>query len=704
MNQPETFRPRFQNWRFLLLYGLIAAIFGFYAIRLFNLQIIRGPELSKQALLNRTVEVSVPAQRGLITDRNGYILARNVPSYNLVITPAYLPGDPTETPVPGPIQTIYRQLAELTGVPVSQGTLDEQTVKNFTPCATDLGITQVVVIGDTNKPYDPIRIKCNVDNQTAMIIREKATDWPGVGIEVESVRDYPTGELTSEIIGFMGPIPAVLQDYFLGRGLVANRDKVGYAGIEAGIADDNNPGGLFQTILGGTNGKRTIEVDVAGQELRNLAPPVAPIPGNTVQLTIDTRLQAAAKTALKGEIDFWNTYLNKVQSSMGAVIAMNPRTGEILALVSYPTYENNRMTRVIPSYYYKQLTIDQSRPLFNHAISGERAPGSVFKLAASLGALNEGVITPDEIIKDPGEITILQKFYANDPGKPIRYVCWKPEGHGDVNFLKGISQSCDVYFYKIGGGYENEVPNGGLGPWRLSEYAKALGYGQTSGIELPGEAKGNIPNPTWKRLTVGENWATGDTYIATIGQGYVTATALQVLESAAVVADDGKLMKPTLIKQILSATGEVVQPFTPVLRWDITKDPVIKAYNDNIPTGETKTVAPWVIQLTKEGMRLVVTEGTAMAQFKDDTTNSAGKTGTAEYCDNIAQAQNLCERGRWPAHAWYVGFAPYDNPEIAVVAFVYNGQEGSTVAAPIVRKVLDAYFELKAVDAAAPKP
>jgi penicillin-binding protein 2 len=644
MNELKSLRPRFENWRYVFLYGLMALIFGFYIFRLFNLQVIRGPELRQQALNNKSLEISTPTQRGLIVDRNGYVLARNVPSYNLVITPANLPGDPTEEPVPGQVQLIYRQLSQLTGVPISNGTLDEQTVKSFTPCATDLGITQIVVIGDTNKPYSPIRIKCNVDVQTAMIIRERATDWAGVGIEVEPVRDYPTGELTSEIIGFLGPIPAVLQDYFVGRGFVANRDKVGYAGIEAGIANKDNPGGIYQNILGGTNGTRKIEIDVAGKELRNLEPPIDPIPGDTVQLTIDTRLQLAAKTALKEEINFWNKYLNKIQSSMGAVIAMNPKTGEILALVSYPTYENNRMARIIPSYYYQQLSIDPSRPLFNNAVSAEHPPGSVFKMAAAVGALNEGVVKPDQLIKDPGEITIIQKFFANDPGKPIRYVCWKPEGHGNVNFLKGVANSCDVYFYKIGGGYLDEVPNGGLGPWLLSEYAKALGYGAPTGIELPGEGKGNIPDPKWKRLNLGENWATGDTYIASMGQGFVTSTVIQVLQSFATLANDGKMMKPTIIRNILSPSGEVIQSFKPVMRWDITKDPIIHIYNDQIQTGETKTVAPWTIQLTKEGLRLVVTEGTAVAQFVDDTTQSAGKTGTAEYCDNIAQKQNLCAR------------------------------------------------------------
>ena len=200
------------------------------------------------------------------------------------------------------------------------------------------------------------------------------------------MREYPTGELTSEIIGFLGPIPASLEDYYTELGFKAGRDKVGYAGIEYELQD----------LLGGTNGMRVIEVDVAGKEMRDLAEPIDPVPGNNIRLTIDTRLQTAAKTALKSEIDFWNTYLGRTLSSQGVVIAMNPKTGEILALVSYPTFENNRMAREIPAYYYEQLQADANRPLFNHAISGEYPPGSVYKLAASLGALNEGVVTPDQ--------------------------------------------------------------------------------------------------------------------------------------------------------------------------------------------------------------------------------------------------------------------------------------------------------------------
>jgi penicillin-binding protein 2 len=324
----------------------------------------------------------------------------------------------------------------------------------------------------------------------------------------------------------------------------------------------------------------------------------------------------------------------------------------------------------------------------------------VFKLAPALGILNEGVVTPEQTVNCPGEITITEKYYENDPGSPRRYVCWDENGHGDVNFLWGVAYSCDIYWYKVGGGYEGEVDNGGLGPWRIAEYARAIGYGTLTGIELPGETEGLIPDPTWKRVTVGENWSVGDTYIYTMGQGYVLATPLQVLNSIATIANGGHLMDITLVDKVTEPDGTLVEDNQPTERWNITTDSVVNIYDDNVITGETKTVQPWVVELAREGMRLVVTDGTAETEFRGDPYNSAGKTGTAEYCDDVAQAQGLCEFGKWPAHAWYVGYAPYDNPEIAVVAFVYGGEEGSTFSGPIVRRVIDAYFEMKASDTA----
>ncbi|NMB61491.1 MAG: hypothetical protein GYA18_04035, partial [Chloroflexi bacterium] len=217
--------------------------------------------------------------------------------------------------------------------------------------------------------------------------------------------------------------------------------------------------------------------------------------------------------------------------------------------------------------------------------------------------------------------------------------------------------------------------------------------------ELPGEAEGLIPTPTWKRINLSETWSTGDTYIAGMGQGYVLATPLQVLVSFAIVANDGIYMKPTIIKEILDEDGNVVQPFEPQEVWDVTTDPLIEIYDeDYLPTGEKRVIEPWVIDMTQQALRMTVTEGTALSIFEGMETPTSGKTGTAEYCDNIAQEKGLCVYGSWPAHAWYVGYGPTDDPEIAVVAFVYNGTEGSSVAAPIVRQVLEAYFQLKEID------
>jgi len=686
MKQTETVqRNLFEGWRLFIVLGVVFLIFAYYIAKLVDYQIVHGTEYLTRADDNRTVDVSTPTQRGIIYDRNGYVLARNVATYNVTITPANLPEDD------GARQEVYRQLAAVIGVPASQGNTDEETVRLYKECQSDLGIAQIVYIGETNAPYTPTPIKCNVDQTTALIVMQKAEDWPGVSVAVETVRDYPTGSLTADIIGFLGPIPATRQKEFAALGFVAGRDKVGYAGIED----------YLQDTLAGKNGLKVVEVDVAGQEIRDLQPPVEPVPGSNVTLTIDTRLQQAAEAALIEQLQYTNNRTPVLQLSSGVVVAMNPKTGEILAMVSYPSYENNRFARLIPYYYYDQLQKDAHLPLLNKAISGEYPPGSVFKMATALGILNENVVTPDYEIKDPGEIRILEKYSENDPGKIRRYVCYDPKGHGMVNFLKGVMMSCDVYFYKVGGGYENEVKKG-LGIWRIGEYARALGYASTTGVELNGEADGLIPDPNWKRRIIGESWSTGDTYISTIGQGYVLATPMQVLMSFETLANDGKYIAPTLIKQIRDPEGNVIYNTTPNVKWDITVDPMITVFDENnFATDQKITVQPWVIAKAKEGMRLVVTEGTAHTIFDGFSIPSAGKTGTAEYCDDIARSKNRCDFGSWPAHAWYAGYAPYDNPEIVIVAFVYNGNEGSTVAAPIVRKVMDAYFQLKAIDTSA---
>ncbi|MEJ5222909.1 MAG: penicillin-binding protein 2 [Anaerolineales bacterium] len=691
--------PRFEAWRVLLVYFAAAGVLGILILRLFNLQVLEHETWLAQATENRTSIIYDPAQRGIIYDRNGFVLARNVASYNVVITPAYLPDDDAD------VQEIYRRISPIIGVPVNQGTVEE--AKNFAECVPGPGIAQLVELGNSLAPYSPVKLKCNVDETIARMVREMAVDMPGLGVEIEPVRDYPTGALTANVIGFLGPIPAREEQAYRERGFVPRRDKVGYSGVEAWFNDE----------LLGQNGKRVVERDVAGQILRNLEAPIPPTPGLNLVLTIDTRLQQAADAALVGEINGWNRFYygntGELRISSGVAIAMNPKTGEVLAMVNWPTYENNRLARFIPAYYYQQLAEDPRRPLLNTAISTEYPPGSVFKLSTTLGALNEGVVTLNQIIQAPGQLILTEKFSPNDPGRERPFVDWiydkNPEGFGTIDFLRCIAYSSNVCLYKLGGGYKDEIPTG-LGPLRLYEYARALGYGQVSGIELPGEQDGLIPTPQWKRINQGENWSTGDTYIASVGQGYVLATPLQVLMSAAAIANDGKLMQPTIVREIVDSEGKVVTPFTPRMKWDFTVDAVIKDWQCQgdfcQDTGRMKTVQPWVVESVQQGMRLAVLDarGTLNKVFAGDPIAVAGKTGTAEYCDDVALKNNRCDFGAWPTHSWTVAYAPYEDPEIVVVAFAYNGGEGASVAGPIVRLILDAYFELKSIDLAKTQP
>ena len=742
-------------WRVLIIYALIVGVVGLMISRLINLQVLAPQDLVRQAVENFTKDISDPASRGIIYDRNGYVLARNAASYNVMITPASLPDDDAD------IQHIYRELSELTGVPAG-GPVTEATLNNaklYSACVPGPSIADMVALGDSLAPYTPVKITCNISKELARVIGEKAVDWPGVSVEVEPVRDYPTGSLTANVVGFLGPISAALEQSYKDRGFIPNRDKIGYAGVETSLDD----------ILLGKNGKRVVQVDVAGQILRNLQPPIPAVPGNNVVLTIDTRLQQAAEASLKEEINYWNAYFNTTRISSGVVIAMNPKTGEILAMVSYPTFENNRMARFIPGYYYGQLSEDPRHPLINNAISARIAPGSTFKLSTATGAFNEGVITPGKIVKTPGKLVLCERFRPTDPCTPRNsrdFVDWIYErngvineaGFGQLDFYHCIAYSSNVCFYKLGGGFGDEIPEG-LGIFRLKEYARALGYDEKSGIELPGEDPGLIPDPQWKRINTGENWSTGDTYIASVGQGFVVGTPLQVLMSGATIANHGKLMQPTIVREVQDSERRVIpvwfdpsdfsiyqeqevnpdkenpdhvwvdvsdpsrifakppkgsyqiSPFTPNLKWDITVTPLINEWSCEFgycdKTGRLKTVKPETVEAVRTGTRLAVTENPLGTLYKIYNVSYpipiaiAGKTGTAEYCDDVASKANRCQFGSWPTHAWTLSYAPFDDPEIIVLAFLYNGGEGGTVAAPVVARVMQAYFELKSIDLAA---
>lgn len=716
MNDSPSLKNTISHRRIISFGIVLIIVFLIYAARLFSLQVIQYDTYLQQAEDNRTEEISISAQRGIIYDRNGIVLARNIPSFNVVVTQALMPDDQ------GEVQEIIRQLSSLTGVPENLNAID--STNPFVPCFSEHGITQIVEYGETSTPFRPVPIACDIEQEIAMVIQENA--WPGISVETVAVRDYPTGSLTSNIIGFLGPIPADQEDFYEEQGFVPNRDKVGYAGVELS----------YQQYLGGRNGLRVVGRDVAGQILPDLVAPIPAQPGYNLELTIDTRLQQAVASIVENEIDLWNSYLGKLHMTSGVAIVMSPKTGEILAMVSFPSYENNRMARIIPAYYYEQLLADLREPLRNHAIYAELPAGSVFKIVTATGALNEGVVTPDQIVKTPGKLIVAEKsFYTNVAPITREYVDWVfknlgMEGFGQLDIVGCLANSSNTCFYKLGGGWEEEI-NPGLGICRLGTYARALGFGDYPGftldeldgritpaftanglrgeifLELPETSNGLIPDPDWKRVNQGESWTVGDTFIMSVGQGYALATPLQILMSAATIANDGKLMEPTIIHEVIDDEGNVIQQFSPTMRWDLTQDPVIDIYQVNSSrgcrtTGDKKTVEPWVFDIVQQGMREAVLNGTLKEIFANVNISVAGKTGTAEYCDKFAQLQNRCIPGNWPTHAWTLAYAPYEDPEIAVVGFVYNGNEGASVAGPIVKRIIQAYFELKSVGAITP--
>lgn len=739
----------FQGWRLTLLQGMIFAVFVLFSVRMYQLQITEQGAAQAAVNENRLSELPIAAPRGVIRDRNDLPLAINVPAYNVTIVPAVLPTNDEE------VLRIYNRLSALTGTPPTRASAiaDGQNIRS---------IEEVVLEGEGIRPYTPVVIAQDVGQRVAMQILEEAYQLPGVAIETASVREYPTGELTSQIIGYMGRIPAEQELELIQLGYNPAYDRIGYAGLEA----------YLEEMLAGQRGQIVREVDVAGQPIGDPLVNTPPQPGLSLRLTIDSELQQAAETALRNRIAQLNAERGQIVSETGVVIAMNPMTGEILSLVSYPSYDNARFARTIDVEYYLDVASDPLTPLVNHATQSLYPPGSVWKLITAAGVLQEDVIDPRTFLNDPGDLLLPNRYAPNDRAAAQRFVCWLRTGHGNLDMIGAIAQSCDVYFYQVGGGnpeYSTAVlRDGGLGPFDLFRYGTAFGIGSHMGIELPFENAGRMPDPDWKRRLQGENWSTGDTYNAAFGQGYVNVTPLQLLNSVAAIANGGTLHQATLIGDTFNADGEIVDSFEPQVMRTINidnlppdqpitlllvEDMIMRGENSltcmcepdstfynpmrcnpaaytarvnvaqedletdwrdyivNLPEDyvfndsfcapirfDTRYRPPFVstenMSIVQQGMRFTVTNGTAQTANLPYVT-VAGKTGTAEYCDEIARPLGLCRPGNWPAHAWFSAYAPYENPEVAIIAFVYNGGEGSAVALPIVIETMEAYFRLK---------
>jgi penicillin-binding protein 2 len=745
----------FQGWRLTAFQAVMFAMFLIFSIRMYDLQIVRNSEYQAAADENRLNELPIPAPRGVIFDRYNRPLAKNVPAFNVTVIPADLPNDTNQE------LQVFNRLSALVNVPptIAAARAANRKVRS---------IEELVAEGEGIAPFRPVIVAQDVDFHVALQIKEERLSLPGVDVDPVSVREYPTGELTSHIIGYMAPIPAEQAQSLIKQGYNPAFDRIGVDGVEY----------FLDNILAGKRGSRQREVDIAGEEIRELKR-IEPVPGQNVRLTLDTDLQAAAEEAVRNEITLINTEQKKIVSQEGVVIAMNPQTGEILAMVSWPSYDNSKFARAIDVNYYLDVVSDTRKPLVNNAIRSLYPPGSVWKLVSATGVLQENVIAPTSALFDSGRLVVENRYAPNDKAAAQTFVCWDRKGHGEVDMLRGIAQSCDVYFYQVGGGNPEVSPSilrpGGLGITDLFRYATALGIGSELGIELPSENPGRMPDQDWKRIRYGENWSTGDTYNAAFGQGYVSITPLQLISAVSAIANGGTLYQPTIIKDILDAEGNVVQPFTPhVLRTvsiDDTQGPLTlllledmimkgpsslactceedspyyngvrcnaKTYRNQVNVSPDPLVPimrdyqvlvpfnyvfngsvcspnrfdqnyrpPFVskanMKIIEEGMRDAVLVGTAKPANLTYI-NVAGKTGTAEYCDDIARPLGLCIPGKWPSHAWFTAYAPYEKPEILVIGFVYNGGEGSAVALPVVRKVIEAYVLLQSKRNGLPPP
>jgi penicillin-binding protein 2 len=431
----------------------------------------------------------------------------------------------------------------------------------------------------------------------------------------------------------------------------------------------------YEDELHGQPGVKVIEVDVKGKEKNVIKKATDPEPGHNLILSLDLELQKLMMDALVEGVD-------PKKSNSAAAIAIDPRNGYVLGIVSLPTYDNNIFADGITEDEYKVLSEAPGFPLLDHAISGIYPPGSTFKLVTASAGLQEGVITPETILNAPGIIYLPNRNFPDDPNLAQPFVCWihKLDGeHGDINVTAAIAESCDIFFYKVGGGYP-PTEFDGLGIQALADYARMFGFGETSGIDLPGENPGLVPDPKWKRIAKGERWVTGDTYNMAIGQGDVLATPLQVTMMTAAVANDGILYQPQVVVASTDEENRLVRFNRPIVRREIAVD------SKNL-------------DVVREGTWMVVNweYGTAKNVALPDV-EVAGKTGTAEFFDPEI-GRDLA--GNLPSHAWFTAYAPYEAPEIVVTVFVYNGGEGSLTAAPIAREILRGYFDIKARDEAA---
>lgn len=590
---------------FLMLIALIA--------RAAYLDLGKGARYRAQAEGNRLRIAEIPSERGVMYDRNGTLLVRNVPDFTLTITPSDLPKTRAGR------DDLIVQLAEAVGItPVDI----EKALRNYQANLAS-----------------PVPIKDHLEYEQALRLKIQSGRLPGVSVEDGTKREIllqPGGETQpvlslSHLIGYEGRVNEAEYAGLKSEGYLPT-DAIGKTGIEAS----------YEKQLRGEYGKKQIEVDAFGRE-QNVLASDEPVQGMDLTLTVDAKLQATAEASLRASVA-------RNGRGRGSVVALDPKTGEILALVSWPSYDANEFARGITSKEYQKLAGDPNHPLFPRAVSGTFPPGSTIKTIVASAGLMAGVITPSTTVLSNGGIHVGAWFFPD----------WKYGGHGVTNVTKAIAQSVNTFFYAIGGGWDAIE---GLGIDRLDAYFKLFGLGSRLGIDLPGEASGFVPTSDWKERIKGEPWYIGDTYHVSIGQGDLTVTPLQVATWTSIFASAGDLVRPHVVKQVRSAkTVEQIAP-APIAR---------------------RVVQQNVVDVVRKGMRETILSGSAQG-LKVSPWTIAGKTGTAQWGNGE------------PNHAWFAGFAPYDDPKIVVAVMVEAGGEGTAAAAPVARDVMEVWLRSQGV-------
>jgi len=596
-----------QRRRFQALVAVVVAVFVVLTLRLWYLQLIRGEYYRELSENNRIRVENIPPPRGTIFDRHGRVLVDIRPSFNLAV-------------IPDDIQDMDQTLTQLSRVlGYDKSALEER-----------------VEMAASEPPFRPITLVRDMTRDQLGAVESYRFYVPGVAVQIEPRRSYEWPGFAAHLIGYVGEIDErqLRDDRYVGY---RQGDYLGKYGVEQ----------QWERMLNGQRGGRQVEVDSAGRQLRVLRE-VPALPGQNLVLTLDANLQRRAEEALSGKA--------------GAIVALDPNNGDILAMVSSPAFDQNRFIRGLSTKDWQDLIDDPTHPLTNKAIQGAYPPGSTFKPVVDAAALEEGVAEPGTVLGCAGQLPFGNRAYR----------CWEKRGHGRLDLYQALVRSCDVYHYQLGLK---------LGVDRMAEYARRLGYGSRTLIGLSNEARGLVPSSQWKLQRFGIPWQKGEDLSIAIGQGFLLVTPLQQAVAYATIANGGKVLQPRIVQRVESPEGAVLE--------EVPSQVV----------GEAK-LKPTTLEFLRRALAGVVQDpgGTGKAAHLPGIL-VGGKTGTAQVVRMADDEPRNRALDKIPYeerdHAWFVCFAPVEAPQIVVAVLVEHGGHGGSASAPLARQVLEEFFQIK---------